>query len=107
MRWADKLLLRVRSLLRRERIDHELDEELRFHIEQQIEENLAAGLTPEEARYAARRSIGGVAQLKDECRDTRGVAWLANVAQEPGSHCRRDYLACDRHRREHGHFHHH
>jgi hypothetical protein len=73
MRWADKLLLRLRSLLRRERIEHELDDELRFHIEQQIGENLAAGMTPEEARYAARRSIGGLAQIQEECRDIRRV----------------------------------
>ena len=57
MRWADKLLLRLRSVFRRRRVDHELDDELRFHLEHQIDENLAAGMTPEEARYAARRSM--------------------------------------------------
>ena len=82
MRWADKLLLRLRSLLRRERIEHELDDELRFHIEQQIEENLAAGMTPEEARYAARRSIGGLAQIQEECRDMRRVNLIQNVLQD-------------------------
>ena len=56
IRWADKLLLRLRSVFRRRRIDHELDDELLFHLNQQIEENLAAGLTPAEARYASRRS---------------------------------------------------
>src|SRR5207237_224975 len=73
MRWLDKLLLRLKSLLRREHIDHELDDELRFHLEQQIEENLASGMTLAEARYAARHSIGGVAQIKQECRDMRRV----------------------------------
>jgi len=73
MRWADKFRLRLRSLFRRRRIDHELDDELRLHLEEQIQENVAAGLTPEEARYAARCSIGGVAQIKEECRDMRRV----------------------------------
>ncbi|PYT23442.1 MAG: hypothetical protein DMG58_28105, partial [Acidobacteria bacterium] len=82
MRWADKLLLRLRSLLRRERVDHELDDELQFHLEQQIEENLAAGVTPEEARYAARRSIGGLAQFKEQCRDARRVNWIADLGQD-------------------------
>ena len=82
MRWADKLLLRLRSLLRRERIDHELDDELRFHLEQQIEENLAAGMSPEDARYAARRTIGGLAQIKEQCRDTRRVNWLVDLGKD-------------------------
>jgi hypothetical protein len=58
MRWFDKLLLQWRSLFRRHDVEHELDAELRFHLDQQIEENLAAGMSPEEARYAARRMIG-------------------------------------------------
>ena len=82
MRWADKLLLRLRSLVRRAHIDHELDVELRFHLQQQIEENLAAGMTPGEARSAARRSIGGVAQIREECRDMRRVNWVQDLAQD-------------------------
>jgi predicted permease len=82
MRWSDKLLLRLRSLFRRERIDHELDDELHFHLEQQIEEKLAAGLTPEEAQYAARRTIGGLAQIQEECRDMRRVNWIADFLQD-------------------------
>ena len=82
MRWADKVLLRLRSILHRERIDYELDEELRFHLEQQIEENLAAGLTPEEARYTARRSVGGVAQIKEGCRDMRRINFIDSLAKD-------------------------
>ena len=73
MRRLDKLLLRLRSLFRRPEIEDELDHELRFHVAQQIEENLSAGMRPEEARYAARRSIGGLAQIKEKCRDMRRV----------------------------------
>src|SRR5207302_2437057 len=79
MRWVDKLQMRLRSLLRRPRVEQELDDELRFHLEQQVEENLAAGMSPEEARYAARRSIGGVAQMKEECRDMRRVNWVQDL----------------------------
>jgi hypothetical protein len=76
MRWIDKRLLRFRALFSRARVEQELDDELRFHWQQQIEENLAAGMSPEEAHYAAQRVVGDLAQLKDECRDTRGVAWI-------------------------------
>src|SRR5229473_8262279 len=82
MRWAHTLKLRLRSVFGRSRIDHELDAELRFHLDQQIEENLAAGMTLEEARYAARRSIGGVAQIKEECRDMRRINFIDSLAKD-------------------------
>src|SRR5437879_3602208 len=78
MRWADKLLLRLRSLLRQHAVEHELDAELRFHLEQQIAENIAAGMTPEEARFAARRKIGALVQIKGECREERRVDLIEN-----------------------------
>jgi hypothetical protein len=49
----------------------DLDTELRFHLEQQMEENLAAGMPPAEARRAALRKLGGVTQIQEECRDMR------------------------------------
>src|SRR6266851_1716558 len=82
MRWTDKLRLRLRSLSRRPQIDAELHEELRFHLEQQVAENLAAGLSPDEARYAAHRSIGGLAQIQEECRDMRRVNLIQNILQD-------------------------
>jgi predicted permease len=82
MRWRDKLLLRLRSLFRGERVERELDDELRFHLEQQIAENLAAGMSAEEARYAARRSVGGVQHIKEECRDMRRVNYIENLIQD-------------------------
>ncbi|MFZ0589123.1 MAG: permease prefix domain 1-containing protein, partial [Bryobacteraceae bacterium] len=57
MRLADILLLRLRSLFSRRQVEHELDEELCYHLERQIEEGIAAGMTPENARYAALQSI--------------------------------------------------
>lgn len=82
MRWRDKLLLRLRSLFRHRRLERELDDELRFHLEQQIEENVASGMSPEEARYAARRSIGGLAQIQEQCRDTRRVTWIGDLGKD-------------------------
>src|SRR5947208_17161581 len=82
MRWANKLLLRLRSLFRRPAVDHELDAELRFHLEQQIAENLAAGMSLEEARFAARRKIGGLVQIKEECREERRVDLKENCVRD-------------------------
>ena len=45
MRWLDKIRLRVRSLLQKPAVDRELDEEIRFHLERQIQENIAAGMS--------------------------------------------------------------
>jgi len=82
MRWVDKLRLRARSLFQRPEVEQELDEELRFHLEWQIAENIAAGMTAEEARYAARRTIGGIQQIKEDCRDTRRVNLLQDIWQD-------------------------
>jgi putative ABC transport system permease protein len=82
MRWIYKLPLRLRSLFRKKRVENELNEELRFHLEKLIEENVAKGMTPEEARYAARREFGGVEQLKEECRDSWGVRMINELMQD-------------------------
>src|SRR5436190_10660709 len=69
MRWAHALMSRLRSVFRRNRLERELDVELRFHLDQQIHENIAAGMSAADAQSAAWRSLGGVAQLKEEIRD--------------------------------------
>ena len=76
------LRLRFRSLVRHGRVENELDRELRFHMDQQTDENIAAGLTPEEARYAALRAFGGATQRREECRDARAVNPVENLAQD-------------------------
>lgn len=81
MRWIDKLSLRIRSLFFRTRVEQELDDELRFHLQQQIEENAAAGMSTE-ARYAARLAIGGAEQIKEECRDMHRVNYIENFLQD-------------------------
>ena len=74
--------MRIRSLLSRSRVEKDLDKELRFHLEQQIEENLAGGMTPDDARYAAMRRLGGAAQIKEECRDMRRTNYVDNLVQD-------------------------
>jgi predicted permease len=82
MRWIYKLPLRLRSLFRKSRVEQELSDELRFHLEKLIEEKVAQGMTPEEARYAAMRELGGVEQIKEECRDMRRVNHIETFVQD-------------------------
>jgi predicted permease len=82
MRTMDKVRLRLRSLFRRPQVDAELDREIHFHLQQQIEENLAAGMGAEAARRAALRTFGGSAQIKEECRDNRRLNYLETLGQD-------------------------
>jgi predicted permease len=81
-RFWNLIRMRLRSLLRRNEAERELEKELRFHVDQEIEANLGAGMTPAEARYAALRRLGGVAQIKEECRDMRRTEYLEDVWQD-------------------------
>jgi predicted permease len=73
MRTAEKIRLRLRSLLHRGHVERELDDELRFHLDHLVEENLAAGLAPEDARRRALLNMGNITQFQEECRDMRRV----------------------------------
>jgi hypothetical protein len=77
-----RLMTALRTLLRRTQAEHELDEEFRFHIDRQTEQNIRLGMSPEEARYAARKAFGGVEQAKERSRDARGVRWLEDFWQD-------------------------
>lgn len=66
-RWITKLRLILRSTFLRKQVDQELDEELQYHLVREIDEGLNRGLTPECARYAARRAMGALAMSKEEC----------------------------------------
>ncbi len=80
--WWYTVPLRLRSLTRRRQVERDLDDEVRFHLEQQIDAGLANGLDATEARYAALRAFGGVEQRKEECRDTRRVRIVDEVTQD-------------------------
>jgi predicted permease len=68
--------LKLRSLGKRGAIKHEIDEELRFHIEQCTAKNIADGMTPEEAARKARKRFGNMLRVREECRDTKGVSFF-------------------------------
>lgn len=82
MRWLKILRLRFRSLFQHAALERELDDELRFHFEQQMEQNIAAGMDPEGARTAALREFGQIAQHKDECRDARGTRLIESFWED-------------------------
>jgi predicted permease len=63
-------------------MEAELQEELRFHLEREVEENLARGMDPEEARRAALRGFGGVARHQEQCRDERGLRLFEELRQD-------------------------
>jgi len=77
-----KLKTRLRALLLKSEMERELDEELRYHIEQQTEQNIRLGMNPEEAKQSALKSFGGVEQAKERSRDARGLRWLENCWQD-------------------------
>jgi predicted permease len=80
--WWFTARLRLRSILRRTRVEQELDEELRFHLEHKIKEGIAKGLSPKEARYRAMRAMDGLEQRKEEMRDMRRVHWLTDFLDD-------------------------
>jgi len=81
-RWIYKLPLRLRSLFRRAAADHDLDEELRYHVEQKTQQHIARGMALKEARRAAVLEMGGLEKRKAECRDARRVTWLQDLVQD-------------------------
>ena len=76
------LLFRLRALFRTKSMDGSLDEELRFHLDRQLAKHLQAGLTPEEAQRRIRLEFGGSTQIKEECRDARGIHALEALWQD-------------------------
>ena len=79
--WSE-IRYRLRALLRRNAVERELDDELRFHLEREAEKSVAAGLPRDEAVRRARLTFGGVDRIKEDDRDARGVALLEHLAQD-------------------------
>jgi predicted permease len=82
MDWPRQFVARIVSLFRTRKLDVELDEELRFHLEMEEREYLRRGMHLEEARSAARRSFGGVEQTKEVYRDARGIPLISDFVQD-------------------------
>jgi len=76
------LLYRLRALFRRRSMEAELDEELRAHFERQVEKYIQSGLTRAEAARRVRLEFGGLDQVKEECRDARGVNFVETLIQD-------------------------
>jgi putative ABC transport system permease protein len=79
MRWVSGLAVRLRWLFGRKRAERELAAEFAFHLDCQIDENIARGMPPVEARAAALRRVGGIAQLEEECRDVRRLTYIEDL----------------------------
>jgi predicted permease len=75
MRWYQRLFRRART-------EKQLDAELRFHLEQQIADYVATGMTPEEARRRARLDFGGLDQVKEGCRDVGAARFVETLIQD-------------------------
>src|SRR6266566_378969 len=82
MVWARRCWIRLQGLLLRGRNAQQLHDEMQFHLEQQIAENLGAGMSRDEARYAAMRTFGNPTVLKEEARDTWGWIAVEEIAKD-------------------------
>ena len=82
MRWAQRFRMAVLMLFSRKSEKDRLNTEVQFHLDQQIEENLGVGMTPNEARAAALRLFGNPALLEEEARSTWCWNWLEGVCRD-------------------------
>jgi putative ABC transport system permease protein len=75
-------LFRLRAVFRRRGLEQDLDAELRFHLAEQVEAFVRQGFAPAEARRRARLLFGGLEQVKDDCRDARGIRLAEQVVRD-------------------------
>ncbi len=75
------ILYRLRALLSRRAVERDLDDELRFHLHQQADKYVAAGLSREEAARRVRLEFGGLDEVKEECRDARGIGAIEEIGR--------------------------
>jgi predicted permease len=76
------LFIRLRSLFCRATVESELDDELRFHLDHQVERYVASGMTREEALRRTRLEFGSTAHVREDCREARGVNFVETLAQD-------------------------
>src|SRR4051812_45438711 len=82
MRWFAQIAFPVKSLFSKRKLDEQLSEEIRVHVEMATEANVAAGMPPDEARYAALREFGNPVGVREQAMDARGWAWLEQTGQD-------------------------
>ena len=72
----------LRRLFFRERVEADLDKELRFHFDYQVADKVRTGIPESEARRLTRLEFGGIEQIKEDCRERRGTMWLESLLQD-------------------------
>ncbi len=82
MQWFQRIQRRLQGLFRKRQLDADMAEEMRGHIEMRTRENIEAGMSADEARYAAMREFGWLENIKETCREQRGVTWLEHLVQD-------------------------
>jgi putative ABC transport system permease protein len=82
MYWLRFTRLRLEALLRKERVEEEMDAELRFHLMMRAQENIRGGMTPERATRDARRRFGSLDRVKDAAREIKGGGMLGTLLQD-------------------------
>jgi hypothetical protein len=104
------------GLFARKRMESDLDKELRFHLESQVAEKMRRGISESEARRLTRLEFGGIEQIKEGCRESRGTQWFESTVQDvryslrqlrksPGFTLTAVTTTCTGHWRHHRHFH--
>jgi predicted permease len=82
MTWLRIFIHRLRGLFLKRKLEQELEDEIRAHLDMQIEDNLRLGMSPEEARYEALRKFGGVEQVKESYRDRISLSSVDSTLQD-------------------------
>jgi hypothetical protein len=72
----------IERLFARKRLESDLDKELRFHFESQVADKVRSGLSQDEARRRTRMEFGGIDQIKEDCRESRGTQWVESMLQD-------------------------
>lgn len=79
---------RIAGWLSPRRLEADFDEELRAHLAMLADENVRRGMTPGAAARAARLTLGGITQIKEDYRERRGLPWLDSLGQDVRYACR-------------------
>jgi predicted permease len=82
MNFLRSLVMKIRTMMSRRRVEREFDEELLAHFEMLVEQKLRRGMSPEEARRAARLELGGTEQIKESVHDQRGLPLLESIVAD-------------------------
>src|SRR5215831_7173074 len=80
--WIDRLMARCRAIVRRRQVEHDLEDELEFHMAMQTRANVVEGMDPGEARRRARLEMVSMDHAKEYCRDIRPLRWTEDLLRD-------------------------